>query len=69
MAANVFKVVELAGQSKTGYEDAITNALKRASKTIEHIRWFQVLEWRGHVEDGQVKEWQVVIKVGFGLDE
>jgi len=69
MAANVFKVVELAGQSDTGIEDAIRNALERASKTIHKIRWFQVQETRGHVEDGRVMQWQVVIKVGFGLEE
>lgn len=69
MAANVFKVVELAGQSETGAEDAIRNALERASKTIHQIRWFQVQETRGHVENGRVMQWQVVIKVGFGLEE
>lgn len=69
MAANVFKVVELAGQSETGVEDAISNALERANKTIHKIRWFQVQETRGHVENGRVMQWQVVIKVGFGLED
>ncbi len=68
MTTDVFKVIELAGQSGTGIEDAIQNALKRANTTIHHIRWFEVVETRGHVENGNVSQWQVVLKVGFGLE-
>ncbi len=65
MSDHVYKIVELVGSSPTGIEDAIQGAIARASATIDHIRWFEVLETRGHVEDGKVLHYQVTIKVGF----
>lgn len=65
MTDHVYKIVELVGSSPTGIEDAIQGAITRASSTIDNIRWFEVLETRGHVEGGQVLHYQVTIKVGF----
>jgi flavin-binding protein dodecin len=67
MSEHVYKSVELTGSSKTSSDDAIRCAIERASKTIRDIRWFQVIETRGHVEDGKVAHWQVTLKVGFTL--
>jgi flavin-binding protein dodecin len=39
--------------------------IARASSTVDNIRWFEVLETRGHVEGGKVLHYQVTIKVGF----
>lgn len=69
MSSNVYKVVELVGSSPDGIEAAIANAIARASETIRHIGWFEVLETRGHVEDGAIAHYQVTLKVGFTLDE
>lgn len=66
---HVYKIVELAGSSESGYEDAIQNAISRASQSIRQLRWFEVSEMRGHVENGRVKHFQVVIRVGFTLEE
>lgn len=65
---HVYKVVELVGTSPAGIEEAIDNALARASKTIRHIRWFEVKQVRGHVENGKVAHYQATLKVGFTLD-
>jgi dodecin len=65
---NVYKVVELVGSSPDGIEGAIQNAISRASKTLHHIGWFEVQETRGHVVDGQIKHYQVTLKLGFTLD-
>ena len=65
MSDHVYKIVELVGSSPTGIEDAIQGAIVRASTTIDHIRWFEVLETRGHVDGGKVSHYQVTIKVGF----
>ena len=65
MSDHVYKIVELVGSSPTGIEDAIQRAIARASSTIDNIRWFEVLETRGHVEGGKVSHYQVTIKVGF----
>ena len=68
MSDHVYKVVELVGSSPSSLEDAIKGAIERASKTIRNIRWFEVIETRGHVVDGKVDHFQVKLKVGFTLD-
>lgn len=69
MSEHIYKTVELVGTSTKGIEDAVENAVRRASKTIHNMRWFEVLETRGHVDQGAVQHWQVVLKVGFTLEE
>ncbi|WP_049621556.1 dodecin [Frateuria defendens] len=69
MSDHVYKSVELTGSSKTSSDDAIRLAIERASKTIRDIRWFQVTDMRGHVEDGKVAHWQVTLRIGFTLEE
>ena len=69
MHEHVYKVIELAGSSEVSIEDAIQTAITRASKTLKHLRWFEVLQMRGHLEDGKIKHYQVVLKVGFTLEE
>lgn len=69
MSEHVYKSVELTGSSMASSDDAIRNAIERASKTIRDIRWFQVTDVRGHVENGKVAHWQVTLKVGFTLQE
>ena len=68
MANHVYKTIELTGSSPKGVEEAVANALKKASKTLHNLRWFQVLETRGEIEQGKVAHWQVTMKVGFTLD-
>ena len=65
---HVYKKVELAGASDKGLEDAVENALAKAAKTIHNMRWFEVVETRGNIEDGKVAQWQVTVKIGFTLD-
>ena len=69
MSDHVYKVTELTGSSTKGVEDAVHNAINRASKTLRNLRWFEVTETRGHIEDGKIAHWQVTIKIGFTLDE
>ncbi len=66
--SNVFKKVEIVGISSTSFADAVKSAVAEASKTIRHISWFEVVEERGMVKDGNVQEFQVVLKVGFKLE-
>ncbi len=68
MSDNVYKVIEIVGSSPTGIEDAIEGAIARAAATIHDIRWFEVIETRGHVEGGRIAHYQVTLKVGFTLD-
>lgn len=69
MPDHIYKKIELTGSSREGIQDAIENAIAKASKTIHDIRWFEVIETRGHIEEGKVAHWQVTIKVGFTLAE
>ncbi len=69
MNDHVYKIVELVGSSETSIEDAIQTAIGRASQTLRNLRWFEVLQTRGHVENGKVRHYQVVLKAGFTLDE
>jgi dodecin len=69
MSDNVYKIVELTGSSTTSMEHAIQNAVQRAGRTLRNLRWFEVIDTRGHIEDGAIAHWQVTIKVGFTLDD
>jgi flavin-binding protein dodecin len=69
MEEHVYKIIELAGSSEASVEDAIQTAIARAGRTLKHLRWFEVAQVRGHVEGGKVKHYQVVLKVGFTLEE
>lgn len=68
MSDHVYKTVELVGSSATSIEDAVQNALTRAGQTIRHMKWFEVIDTRGHIEHDRVAHWQVTLKVGFTLD-
>lgn len=68
MSDHVYKMIELVGSSEEGIEDAIRNAIGRAGQTIRHLRWFEVVQTRGHVEDGKVAHFQVVLKAAFTLE-
>jgi flavin-binding protein dodecin len=69
MADRVFKKTDLTGTSTTSVEDAVKTAIARAAKTVRQMRWFEVEEIRGSIEDGQVAQWQVTLKVGFCLED
>jgi len=68
MADHIYKVVEIVGSSGKGTDDAIQNAIARASKTLKNLDWFEVVETRGHLKDGKIAHYQVTLKIGFRLE-
>jgi flavin-binding protein dodecin len=68
MSQHVYKVVEIVGSSDRGIDHAIQTAVERASATLQNLRWFETGQIRGHIENGRVKHYQVVLKVGFTLE-
>jgi flavin-binding protein dodecin len=68
MNDHVYKIIELAGSSPESIEKAIENAVERANKSVRELRWFEVIQTRGHIEDGKVAHYQVVLKAGFSLE-
>ena len=69
MSEHVYKQIEQTGSSKTGLEEAVQNAITKASKTLRNLHWFQVVDTRGYIENEKVAYWQVTVKVGFRLDD
>lgn len=68
MSSHVYKTLELTGSSTTGIEDAVNTAIAKANETVRNMQWFEVVETRGHIRDGKVAYWQVMLKVGFTLE-
>jgi dodecin len=69
MQDHIYKIIELVGSSETSIEDAIQTAIARASQTLKNLRWFEVVQTRGQLEDGKIRHYQVMLKVGFTLEE
>ncbi|MCK9355767.1 MAG: dodecin family protein [Dehalococcoidia bacterium] len=68
MPNHVYKSIELTGSSTTSIEDAIRTAMDRAAKTIRNMRWFEVVQTRGYMEDNKIAYWQVTVKIGFTVE-
>ncbi len=69
MSDHIYKKIELVGSSPEGIEQAVNNAVAKAAKSVRNMRWFEVAEVRGQIEDEKVAHWQVTVKIGFTLDE
>jgi flavin-binding protein dodecin len=68
MPSHVYKSIELTGSSTVNIEDAINAAVSKAAQTIRNIKWFEVTETRGYLEDNKVAYWQVTVKIGFTVE-
>jgi dodecin len=69
MSDHTYKIIELTGSSNVSIQNAIENAIARAAKTVHDMRWFEVTETRGHLDNGKIAHWQVTIKIGFTLKD
>jgi flavin-binding protein dodecin len=67
--SHVYKQIVLTGTSKNSIEDAVSTALAKAAETVRNLRWFEITETRGHIENQKVSHWQVTMNVGFTLDD
>ncbi|WP_299731238.1 dodecin [uncultured Endozoicomonas sp.] len=65
--SHTYKLTELVGSSTVSSDDAIQNAIAAAGMSVEHMGWFEVVETRGHIEDGKIAHWQVTVKIGFRM--
>lgn len=65
----VYKVVEVVGTSDVSISKAIDNAVEKASETLRNLRWFEVVQIRGSIDDqSKAKQYQVTVKLGFTLE-
>ncbi len=69
MSDHIYKTIELVGSSTKGVEDAVQKAVTKAAETVRNLRWFQVVDTRGHIEGGRIAHWQVTLKLGFTLED
>ncbi|MDQ6965731.1 MAG: dodecin family protein [Mariprofundaceae bacterium] len=69
MSNHVYKTIELTGSSTVGIQDAIEHAIERAAQDVHTLRWFEVIETRGHIEKGKVAHWQITLKAGYTLED
>ncbi|MEV6655140.1 dodecin [Streptomyces sp. NPDC051219] len=69
MSNHTYRVTEIVGTSTEGVDQGIRNGISRASQTLRNLDWFEVVQVRGHIENGQIAHYQVTLKVGFRLDE
>ena len=69
MSKHVYKQNEVTGSSDKSIEDAVQLALAKAAESVRNMRWFEVVDIRGHVADQRLGHWQVTVKVGFTLDD
>ena len=69
MQDHVYKIIHLVGSSETSIEDAIKSAVKKAAASVRHLRWFEVTETRGMIDDAKVQYFQVTLKAGFTLED
>ena len=65
MSDNVYGMTHVVGSSAEGMSQAIDNAVATAAETVRNLEWFEVSETRGHIENGKVAHYQVVLKLGF----
>jgi flavin-binding protein dodecin len=66
---HIYRIAEIVGTSPNGVDEAIRNAVARANQTLRNIDWFEVVEVRGHLANGEVADWQVTVKIGFRLED
>lgn len=69
MSDHIYKTIELVGSSTKSVEDAVQRAVSKAAATVRNLRWFQVVDTRGHIEAGRIAHWQVTLKIGFTLED
>lgn len=69
MSDHIYKTIELVGSSSKSADDAVQKAVAKAAETVRNLRWFQVIDTRGHIEGGRIAHWQVTLKLGFTLED
>ena len=68
MADHIYKVVEVVGSSNDSIQDAVRNAVAKASETLRNVEWAEVGAVRAQVAGGKVEHFQVITKIGFRLE-
>jgi dodecin len=65
----VARVTKITAASPKGWQDAVQEGLKRASKTVRGITGLHVVEQKAHVEKGKITEYRVTMEITFILED
>ncbi|GAB4280540.1 MAG: dodecin family protein [Deferrisomatales bacterium] len=65
----VARVTEIVAASTVSFEDAVRRGFERSAQTLRNITGFHVTEWRARVEDNEIKEYRVTLRVTFLLED
>lgn len=69
MEDHVYKHIRVTGTSTVSSDDAIRVAIRRAAQSVRHLRWFEVVESRGVIDNADVTRWQVTVRIGFTMED
>ncbi|MTI15610.1 dodecin [Sansalvadorimonas verongulae] len=69
MSGHTYKKIELVGSSTVSSDEAIRNAIAKAGQTVKNMDWYEVVEHRGHISNGEIAHYQVTVKIGFRLED
>lgn len=64
----VWKVIEIVGESKESFADAVRNAIEESAKTVKQMQWFEATQFRGTIKEGKVSQFQAVVRIGFKIE-
>jgi flavin-binding protein dodecin len=67
MANHVYSISEIVGSSPDSIEQAVSNAVAQAGRTVRNLDWFEVQNVRGQLVEGAIAHWQVTVKIGFRI--
>jgi flavin-binding protein dodecin len=65
----VARITEISCVSKKGFEDAISEGIRRANKTLRNVKGAWVKDMEVNVEKGKVTGYKVILKVTFVIDD
>ena len=69
MSGRTYKKIELVGSSTVSSDEAVRNAIAKAGQTVKNMDWYEVVEHRGHISNGEIAHYQVTVKIGFRLED
>lgn len=69
MPEHVYKILDIVGSSESSFDDAVQRAVAEAAKSLRELRWFEVTDTRGQVENGKIAHWQVTVRIGFTIED
>lgn len=66
---SVAKVTEIIASSSESFDDAVSQGVKRADKTLKGVKSVWIKEQKAMVDDGKITEYRVTMKVSFILKD